>query len=168
MANPILSSGESARRKRLYPNISCITVDAGCGEYELKGLSYFDVPLEAYTDGCLTGARLVYELLKEAAKDDTFDDLMRVQHAAAQVLDGGDDHSDAASKRGAAVGFSGALQSVFNFSATHLDFAEVFKRTFDCHEAYLAEQLDDMRQANAAILADLPTHSTTVREGLSV
>ena len=168
MANTTVNTfDKSVKRKRLYENISCITVDADCGEYELKGLTYFDVPLETYNDGCLTGTRLVYELLKEAAQDDSFDRLVNVLEESSKELGGSGGKPDTASKRGAAVGFAGTLQEVFNFAASRLDFTEVFKHTFDFHEAYLVEQLDAMRKTNAGILADLPANSAPILEGAS-
>lgn len=161
------SSGKSAQRKRLYENISCITVDADSGEYELKGLSYFDVPHESYTKGCLTGSRLVSEFLKEAAQDDSFDSLRSVLEEAAKNIDGNEGGPEFASKRGAAVGLFGTLQEVFNFAASRVDFTDVFKNTFDYHEADLTEQLEDMRKAHAAILNGVAANTNPTLEGAS-
>lgn len=155
MAN---TSNKPSQRKRLYENISCITVDADSG-IELKGLSYFDVPLESYTEGCLTGTRLVSEFLKEAAQDDSFDSLRGVLEEAVKAVGGNEGGPEFASKCGAAAGLFVTLQEVFNFAAFRLDFTDVFKNTFDFYEADLTEQLEDMRKAHAAILAGLATSS---------
>lgn len=167
MANTT-SQGKSAQRKRLYENISCITVDAECAEYELTGLTYFDVPLETYTQGSLTGTRLVAEFIKEARQDDSFDVLQSVLEEASKSLIGDEGGPEVLSKYGAAVGLFSTLQEVFNLAATRVDFTEVFKYSFDFHEAELTEQLEDMRKANAASLASLATNTTQFLEGASV
>jgi hypothetical protein len=154
--------GKTARRKRLYENISCITVDADCGEYEFKGLSYFDVPQEPYIHGCQTGTKLVFEMLKEAAHDDGLECLQKMLEASFKEIGAPGDDIEVESKRGAAVGFICTLQEVFNFAASRLDFSEVFKNTFDCYESDLEEQLVSIRTEHAEMLAALAANATPV------
>lgn len=59
--------GCASQRKRMFKNVSCITLDADCGEYDLKGVDYFDVPAQEYAQGNLTGEIVLCEMLKEAA-----------------------------------------------------------------------------------------------------
>lgn len=148
-------SHEKLKRKRLYENISCITIDADSSEFNLKGLSYFDVPLENYKEGCLTGTRLAYEFLKEAAQNDSLDSLTRVLREASKELDKDNGGPDTVSKLGAAAGLADTVQEIFNFAASRLDFTEVFKRTFDFYEADLVNQLASIRKTNAEILTGL-------------
>ena len=150
-----MSSQNTQARRRLYAGLSCITVDADSRPGELDGLSYFDVPLEDYETGSLTGARLVYELLRQGAVDECFDSFSGVlEEAVAElVAERGQPLTD--SKRGAAVGFLETMNQVFNYAASRLDFAPVFKGIFEAHEIGLADDLADMRKTNAVILADL-------------
>lgn len=157
------TTSKSANRKRLYENISCITVDADCGECELTGLTYFDVPLETYTQGNLTGTRLVAEFIKEARQNDSFDVLQSVLEEASKAIIEDEGGPEVLSKNGAAVGLFYTLQEVFNLAATRVDFTEVFKSSFDFHEAELTEQLEDMRKANASALASLVINTNNLQ-----
>ena len=155
-----LGSGKFAQRKRLYKYISCVTFDADSSEYEMHGLNYFDVSLETYSKGCLTGTRLAAEFLMEAAQDDSFDGLLPVLEEASKVLAGNGSGPEVESKRGAAAGLLDTLQQVFNTAASRLDFTEVFQRKLDYYESDLTEQIESMRQTNAAILAGLSRNAT--------
>jgi len=148
-------NAEGRMVKRLYPNVSCITVDEDGSHHNLKGMSCFDVPLEDHETGNLTGMRLVYELMREAVVDESFDCLSGVlkESIAELAVDRG--HPLNASKRGAAVGFMEALQQVFNFAASRVDFTPVFKGLFEAHEIGMADELEDVRRKNAEILSDL-------------
>ena len=147
-----MSPGKAAQRKRMYEGLSCITVDADCGEYEMKGVKFFDVPDEEYVHGNLTGIRVVCEMLNLAAQDDSCDFLEGVLCEAYAVLESDERCARTISRRGAAVGFIATLQDVFNFAAANLDFSKVFKDKFSYYEEYLAESLKDMRKENAALV----------------
>lgn len=143
----------SGARRRLYPNVSCITVPADAGPYDYEDISHFDVPLETYCDGNLTGSRLVLELLKAAREDEDFDILTPIiEQAAAEAAKADNPAHDMGSKRGAAIGFFFALQDVFKHAAERLDCAEVFKSNFDFYEQDLEQQLAKMRATNSALI----------------
>lgn len=153
-----MSAHNTQARKRLIPNVSCITVAHGCSEDNPGTIDYFDVPLEDYTSGCLTGAHIMAELLKEAACNPYGLYLLPgvLQACAAEM-----DSEVEVSKRGAAIGLLDTLQEVVNYAATRLDFAPMFKPLFDCHEGILADGLADLRQRNAAVLADIAGYPLT-------
>ena len=156
----------NAQRKRLYDNISCITLDADCPEDELKGINYFDVPLEPYVEGNLTGTRLVCELVCAAAEDSSFESLVPVMRAAAEVVqEHRSNGGDTPAKYGAAVGLLCSLQEVFNLAAANLDLVPIFEHTFKYYEADTAKTLKNMRKTNADILAALRTHASKADSG---
>ena len=145
-------------RKRVYEHVSFVTIDGDSDEHELKGLDFFDVPFESYSEGNYTGMKACFEVLKEAASDDKFDGLPSILEEALKVLDEKYDTEDGVrmlGKRGAAVGFVSALEDIFIQAASELDFSKLAKMKLSYYEDELTDRLADMRKDNANIITGL-------------
>jgi hypothetical protein len=136
-------------RRRLYPAISFITVDADCKPWECKGLRYFDVPPQEYDDGCMTGTMACCELV---ASPDGFSHLAGILEEAVSHLA----PTAQISRRGAVVGFMCTLEEILKRAAAELDLSGLFQRDFAYYQEEVAEGLAAMKKDHARLLASLP------------
>ena len=143
------SNTGAVERRRVYPDLSFITVDADCKPWEARGLSYFDVPAEEYDAGCLTGTMVCCELV---ASPDGFSHLTPILKEALPLLV----PTTQISRRGAAVGLLCTLEEVLRHAAAELDLSGVFKQTFVQYQRELADELATMKKDHARLLNSLP------------
>lgn len=148
-------------RVRIYPNVSCITRDATDWSHKTD-VRLFDVPEEEYSDGVLTGMKVAWEVLQEVASAADHEIANSVLKAAVAVANA-PTTSAGPSRKGAAVGFLDSVSRVLRDAALAWDFRPTLAREIQAHEEFCETPLREMKQSNAAFIAEMGERKDGIR-----